>query len=151
MDCPTTLKNRHLQAQGWTSTPVARRICDLANNFHVMDTVINVLGEGQSRRTFAGHDQDLMKNLLLKFPVLGFRAILTHKSEISNDMMDMMRSCFSNGMGPTSFTNMFTKILHTKRHTIIDISARGVTKVTRKNNTHSITNHISAKINKYQL
>ena len=145
-----TLKSKNLQAQEWATTPIARRICDLTNNFYVMSYRYKCPRcfneKGQPGKTFAGHDHGLMKKSLPESLVLEFPAILTHRSAISNDMMDMVRSCFSNGMGSTPFTNMLT-MLHTKRHNIIEfifiLVREELQKLQEKNNTHSITQYIS--------
>ena len=100
-----TLKSKHLQAQGWATTPIVRRICDLTNNFYVISYRYKCPRcfneKGKPGKTFAGHDQDLMTEFLPESLVLEFPAILTHRSAFSNDMMDMRRSSFSNGMGST--------------------------------------------------
>ncbi|KAG2216642.1 hypothetical protein INT45_013232 [Circinella minor] len=153
--CPMTLKSKHLQAQGWATTLIARCICDLTNNFYVISYRYKCPQcfneKGKPGKKFAGHDQDLMKKSLPESLVLGFPAILTHRSAISNDMMDMMRSCFSNGMGSTPFTNMLT-MLHTKRHNVIEfifiLVREELQKLQEKNKTHSITKYISTTYNK---
>ncbi|KAI7856603.1 hypothetical protein BDC45DRAFT_533566 [Circinella umbellata] len=115
--CPMTLKSKHLQAQGWATTPFARRICNLTNNFYVMSYRYKCPRcfneKGQPGTTFAGHDQDLMKKSLPESLVLEFPTILTHRSAIYNDMVDMMRI------------------------------REELQKLQEKNNTHSITKYIS--------
>ena len=91
--------------------------------------------KGQPGKTFAGHDQELMKKSLPESLVLEFPAILTHSSAISNDIMDIMQSCFSNGMGSTPFTNMLMMFTYKKTQhyqIYIYISSGRVTKTTRK-------------------